>query len=96
MRTGIRVKDGGSYVSKEEIFKQFNNGYRASILCIEDPLNPSKFLISKSIKNFLVLFAHNFCTKKSYHPYLDIFIINILTKRMLKLSPTTFNAFIAF
>jgi non-canonical poly(A) RNA polymerase PAPD5/7 len=42
MRTGIRVKDGGSYVPKEEIFKQFNNGYRASILCIEDPLNPSK------------------------------------------------------
>ena len=43
MRTGIRVKDGGSYVPKEEIFKQFNNGYRASILCIEDPLNPSKY-----------------------------------------------------
>ncbi len=42
MRTGIRVKDGGSYVPKEEIFKQFSsNGYRASILCIEDPLNPS-------------------------------------------------------
>jgi len=40
MRTGIRVKDGGSYVPKEEIFKQFNNGFRASILCIEDPLNP--------------------------------------------------------
>jgi len=41
MRTGIRVRDGGSYVPKEEIFKQFNNGYRASILCIEDPLNPA-------------------------------------------------------
>ena len=39
MRTGIRVRDGGSYVPKEEIIKQFNNGYRASILCIEDPLN---------------------------------------------------------
>lgn len=43
MRTGIRVKDGGSYVPKEDIFKQFNNGFRASILCIEDPLNPSMF-----------------------------------------------------
>lgn len=41
MRTGIRVRDGGSYVPKEDIFKQFNNGYRASILCIEDPLNSS-------------------------------------------------------
>jgi non-canonical poly(A) RNA polymerase PAPD5/7 len=51
MRTGIRVKDGGSYVPKEEIFKQFSsNGYRASILCIEDPLNPSnlkKFISHK-------------------------------------------------
>jgi non-canonical poly(A) RNA polymerase PAPD5/7 len=42
MRTGIRVKDGGSYVPKEEISKQFSNVYRASILCIEDPLNPCK------------------------------------------------------
>ena len=48
MRTGIRVKDGGSYVPKEEIFKQFNNGYRASILCIEDPLNPSSLNSSRN------------------------------------------------
>ena len=41
MRTGIRVRDGGSYVPKEDISKQFNNNYRASILCIEDPLNSS-------------------------------------------------------
>jgi DNA polymerase sigma len=44
MKTGISVRDGGSYVSKDEICKQFNNGYRASILCIEDPLNPSKLI----------------------------------------------------
>jgi DNA polymerase sigma len=57
MRTGIRVKDGGSYVPKEEICKQFNNnGYRASILCIEDPLNPSKsFLKRKKLLNMSIL-----------------------------------------
>ena len=75
MRTGIRVKDGGSYVPKEEIFKQFNNGYRASILCIEDPLNPSKTLICKPIKQFLVLFGHNFWTK------------NLITYYLILLSP---------
>ena len=47
MRTGIRVRDGGSYVPKEDIFKQFNNGYRASILCIEDPLNAGVLLFFK-------------------------------------------------
>ena len=53
MRTGIRVKDGGSYVPKEEIFKQFNNGYRASILCIEDPLNPSRFSCVQFFVDFI-------------------------------------------
>ncbi|KAJ8303352.1 hypothetical protein KUTeg_019748 [Tegillarca granosa] len=38
-RAGIRIKDGGSYVRKEEIQKSMDNGYRPSILCIEDPLN---------------------------------------------------------
>jgi non-canonical poly(A) RNA polymerase PAPD5/7 len=46
MKTGIRVRDGGSYVPKEDIFKQFNNSYRASILCIEDPLNICKKTIN--------------------------------------------------
>jgi non-canonical poly(A) RNA polymerase PAPD5/7 len=51
MRTGIRIRDGGSYIPKDEIFKQLNNGYRANILCIEDPLDSSTltfFLLMKS------------------------------------------------
>ncbi|XP_025115205.1 non-canonical poly(A) RNA polymerase PAPD5-like isoform X2 [Pomacea canaliculata] len=40
MRTGIRIKDGGAYVPKEEITKEMENGHRPSLLCIEDPLNP--------------------------------------------------------
>lgn len=39
-KVGIRIKDGGSYVPKTEIQEQMESGYRPSILCIEDPLNP--------------------------------------------------------
>ena len=55
MRTGIRVRDGGSYVPKEDIFKQISNTYRASILCIEDPLNSGNseetFILQLKINN---------------------------------------------
>lgn len=39
LKTGIRVKDGGAYVAKEDIQKDMLDGYRPSLLCIEDPLN---------------------------------------------------------
>ena len=41
MKTAIRIQNGGCYLPKEEILKQFSSGYRSSVLCIEDPLNPS-------------------------------------------------------
>ena len=41
IKVGIRIKDGGSYVAKSEIQKQMDPNYRPSILCIEDPLNPT-------------------------------------------------------
>jgi len=41
MKTAIRILNGGCYLPKEEILKQFATaGNRPSILCIEDPLNP--------------------------------------------------------
>ncbi|KAK3584556.1 hypothetical protein CHS0354_030561 [Potamilus streckersoni] len=40
LSTGIRIRDGGSYVRKDDIHKGLDNGYRLSIVCIEDPLNP--------------------------------------------------------
>ncbi|XP_037873951.1 non-canonical poly(A) RNA polymerase protein Trf4-1 isoform X1 [Bombyx mori] len=40
VKTAIRVKNGGSYVSKDEIQKEMNDGHRPSLLCIEDPLTP--------------------------------------------------------
>ena len=41
MKTAIRIVNGGCYLPKEEILKKFSHqGYRSSVLCIEDPLNP--------------------------------------------------------
>ncbi|CAK1590806.1 unnamed protein product [Parnassius mnemosyne] len=40
VKTAIRVKNGGSYVSKDELQKEMNDGHRPSLLCIEDPLTP--------------------------------------------------------
>lgn len=45
MKTGIRVKNGGAYLSKEEMLKTMGNGNRPSVLCIEDPVQPGKRLL---------------------------------------------------
>ncbi|XP_005091310.1 terminal nucleotidyltransferase 4A isoform X2 [Aplysia californica] len=37
-KTAIRIKNGGAYLPKEEVCKEMENGYRPSVLCIEDPL----------------------------------------------------------
>ncbi|KAH1000773.1 hypothetical protein HUJ04_013066 [Dendroctonus ponderosae] len=41
IHTGIRIRDGGMYISKEEMRKGMVDGHRPSMLCIEDPLQPS-------------------------------------------------------
>ncbi|XP_017948967.1 terminal nucleotidyltransferase 4B isoform X2 [Xenopus tropicalis] len=40
VKTGIRIKEGGSYVAKDEVQKNMLDGYRPSMLYIEDPLQP--------------------------------------------------------
>uniref|UniRef100_A0A8C2XN91 Terminal nucleotidyltransferase 4A n=1 Tax=Cyclopterus lumpus TaxID=8103 RepID=A0A8C2XN91_CYCLU len=40
MKTGIRVKNGGAYLSKEEMLKALGSEARPSMLCIEDPIQP--------------------------------------------------------
>jgi len=40
MKTAIRIKDGGTYIAKEEVQKDMIDGHRPSMLCIEDPLTP--------------------------------------------------------
>lgn len=41
MHTGIKIRDGGRYINKEEMQKDMIDGHRPSLLCIEDPLLPS-------------------------------------------------------
>lgn len=41
MQTGIRIRDGGRYINKEEMQKDMVDGHRPSLLCIEDPLQAS-------------------------------------------------------
>ncbi|XP_026886223.2 terminal nucleotidyltransferase 4A [Electrophorus electricus] len=40
LKTGIRIKNGGAYVAKEDMVKAMSIGSRPSMLCIEDPLLP--------------------------------------------------------
>uniref|UniRef100_A0A8C8IZ09 Terminal nucleotidyltransferase 4A n=1 Tax=Oncorhynchus tshawytscha TaxID=74940 RepID=A0A8C8IZ09_ONCTS len=40
LKTGIRIKDGGCYLSKDEVQKGMLDGYRPSLLYIEDPVQP--------------------------------------------------------
>uniref|UniRef100_A0A6Q2Z3V7 Terminal nucleotidyltransferase 4A n=1 Tax=Esox lucius TaxID=8010 RepID=A0A6Q2Z3V7_ESOLU len=40
LKTGIRIKDGGCYLSKDEVQKSMLDGYTPSLLYIEDPLQP--------------------------------------------------------
>ncbi|KAG7335636.1 hypothetical protein KOW79_000329 [Hemibagrus wyckioides] len=40
LKTGIRVKNGGAYLTKEEMMKALSSGHRPSMLCIEDPNLP--------------------------------------------------------
>lgn len=42
IETGIRVKDKGALLSKEEMLKELGNGNRPSLLCIEDPAQPGE------------------------------------------------------
>ncbi|XP_018562851.1 non-canonical poly(A) RNA polymerase protein Trf4-1 [Anoplophora glabripennis] len=41
INTGIRIRDGGKYINKEDMQKEMIDGHRPSMLCIEDPLQPS-------------------------------------------------------
>uniref|UniRef100_A0A3Q2P0N1 Terminal nucleotidyltransferase 4A n=1 Tax=Fundulus heteroclitus TaxID=8078 RepID=A0A3Q2P0N1_FUNHE len=40
MKTGIRVRSEGAYLSKEDMLKAMGHGNRPSMLCIEDPVQP--------------------------------------------------------
>jgi len=46
LRTGIRIRDGGSYFRKNEAQDgESENRYQYSLLCIEDPLNAGRYML---------------------------------------------------
>jgi len=46
LRTGIRIRDGGSYFRKNEAQAgESENRYQYSLLCIEDPLNAGRYML---------------------------------------------------
>lgn len=53
LKTGIRIKDGGCYVAKDEVQKNLMDGYRPSMLYIEDPLQPGRN--SEGLESLFVL-----------------------------------------
>lgn len=61
MHTGIRIRDGGRYISKEEMQKDMIDGHRPSLLCIEDPLLHSND-IGRSSYGVLQVGADKFST----------------------------------
>jgi len=42
-KMAIRVKNGGTYLAKEELIHAMGNGNRPSMLCIEDPVQPGEW-----------------------------------------------------
>ncbi|KYM75381.1 PAP-associated domain-containing protein 5 [Atta colombica] len=59
VKTGIRIKDGGQYISKEEIQRDMIDGHRPSLLCIEDPLTPGNDIGRSSYGALYVKSAFN-------------------------------------
>lgn len=74
INTGIRIRDGGKYINKEEMQKDMVDGHRPSMLCIEDPLQPSNDIGRSSYGILLV--------KKAFE-----FAYSILTNVVHPLSP---------
>lgn len=61
MQTGIRIKDGGRYISKEEMQKDMVDGHRPSLLCIEDPLLSSNDIGRSSYAVLQVIVSYVLC-----------------------------------
>jgi len=74
LKTALRIRNGGSYVPKEEIQLHMSDGYRPSLLCIEDPLNPSNDIGRSSYGALQVkqAFEYAYITlTQAVHPFKD-------------------------
>lgn len=63
VKTGIRIRDGGKYIDKDEMQKEMIDGHRPSMLCIEDPLQPSNDIgrSSYGVLQVICYFHYLFC-----------------------------------
>ena len=57
LKTGIRIKDGGCYVAKDDVQKSMMDGYRPSMLYIEDPLQPGRDCRSRARSSSFCLYG---------------------------------------
>lgn len=78
-KAAIRVKNGGCYVSKDEIQKEMNDGHRPSLLCIEDPLTAGNDIGRSSYGALQVKSAFDYgyiVLQQAVTPALDNFILD--------------------
>lgn len=66
LKTGIRIKDGGCYVAKDEVQKNMLDGYRPSMLYIEDPLQPGRNYSNSSEVLNLKLVQHAYLNAQAF------------------------------
>lgn len=71
METAIRVKDGGSYIPKEEMERTMPDGLTASVLCIEDPLQPGNDIGRSSYGALQVKHAFEYAYSQLSHAVFD-------------------------
>lgn len=69
LKTGIRIKDGGCYVAKDEVQKNMLDGYRPSMLYIEDPLQPGRNYSNSSEVLNLKLVQHAYLNAQAFAFY---------------------------
>uniref|UniRef100_A0A183IWP0 PAP-associated domain-containing protein n=1 Tax=Soboliphyme baturini TaxID=241478 RepID=A0A183IWP0_9BILA len=81
LQTGIRVKNGASYIPKEELQKDLSEGHQPSLLCIEDPLQPgndigrSSYGVMKVKQAFE--YAYQVLSKQMFHPRQGLSVLSL-------------------
>ncbi|CAG9837125.1 unnamed protein product [Diabrotica balteata] len=88
IKTGIRIRDGGKYLDKEEMQKDMVDGHRPSMLCIEDPLQPSND-IGRSSYGVLTVkrafeWAYQTLLIEINKPYSHNFVCESILERIIK------------
>ncbi|KAK0132975.1 Non-canonical poly(A) RNA polymerase PAPD5 [Merluccius polli] len=101
LKTGIRIKDGGCYVAKDEVQKNMMDGYRPSMLYIEDPLQPENDVgrssygamqVKQAFDYAYVVLSHAMSPIVKYYPNNEaeriyIFVLSCKSTRTITVTP---------